>query len=361
MVFLTSITLCQTSDSTYSFFVAGHTYGAPGVNNDGLHPPFENKFQHIQSRSEIGFGILLGDIVRPNPIEQDWIDVDESIENLGLPVHFAVGNHDMENREIFESRYGDTYYAFLVSDDLFIVLDPNLDGWNISGNQLEFLDSLLINFADNVENIFVSFHQLLWWESDNKYSIVYPNSLAGRADVVNFWTEIEPRFTALQNQVFFMAGDLGAAHWSGDVLYDNYDNITFIATGMGEGDGDNFVVVNEQLGSGVSFDLICLEDDINCMGSLESYDVDLLGMDTANSLAADIYPTVVGNNQLIFVDNHDIQKIKLSGFNSLGVKVFGLLCEPGISTFCPNMLDSGVYIFLVESNGVTCSHKLVIL
>jgi hypothetical protein len=158
-----------------------------------------------------------------------------------------------------------------------------------------------------------------------------------------------------------MAGDIGAGNWSGDVLYDNYDNITFVATGMGEGDGDNFVVVNEQLGTGISFDLICLEDDINCMGSLESYDVDLLGMNTANNLEVDIYPTIVENGQLVVVDNQNPQTIKLSGFNSLGVQVLSLLCEPGVSEIYLDNLTSGVYMFLVESNGITGFHKLVIL
>ena len=32
----------------YSFFIAGHTYGAPGVDNEGVHPPFRNKFDFIK-------------------------------------------------------------------------------------------------------------------------------------------------------------------------------------------------------------------------------------------------------------------------------------------------------------------------
>lgn len=341
----------QKVDSTYSFFIAGHSYGTPGVDNAGLHPPFEAKFPYIQSRQEIGFGILLGDIVRPSPIEQDWVDVDNSVESLGLPVYFAVGNHDMENREVFESRYGSTYYAFDVSDDLFIVLDPNLDGWNISGDQMTFLDSLLSNHANEYENIFVAFHQLLWWESDNKYAPVYPNSLAGRAEVVNFWTEVEPLFHQLQNKVFMMAGDLGAASWSSDVLYDTYDNITFVATGMGENDGDNFIVINEYDNDIVSFDLVCLTDVLDCMGSLESHDVDLLTIDSTRDFDVEVYPTTLKKGDHILIENNNIFPLHIEVYNTLGELVAKLECEEEINEFNTNELSRGVFMIFVSSKG----------
>ncbi|MCF8358761.1 MAG: metallophosphoesterase [Prolixibacteraceae bacterium] len=127
----------------YSFFVAGHTYGQPGVNNIGLHPPFKQKFSCIQSRSEIKFGILTGDIAAPVPTAKDWDEVDADIDSLGIPVYFAVGNHDMKERDLYEERYGDTYYHFIFNNDLFIVLDPNMNNWNISGKQLSFLKNVV--------------------------------------------------------------------------------------------------------------------------------------------------------------------------------------------------------------------------
>ena len=33
----------EKSPIEYSFFIAGHTYGAPGIDNEGVHPPFKNK------------------------------------------------------------------------------------------------------------------------------------------------------------------------------------------------------------------------------------------------------------------------------------------------------------------------------
>ena len=121
----------EESPISYSFFIAGHTYGTPGVDNDGLHPAFKNKFDLIQSDGHIDFGVLTGDIVITGT-EQNWNEVDNDIIDLGLPVYFAAGNHDVTDRTLFESRYGQTYYSFVHQSDLFIVLDPNLDEWNIS-------------------------------------------------------------------------------------------------------------------------------------------------------------------------------------------------------------------------------------
>jgi len=255
----------------YSFFVAGHTYGTPGVNNPGLHPPFKQKFSYIQSRTEIKFGILTGDIVITST-EQDWDEVDADIDTLGLPVYFAVGNHDMSDRELYENRYGSTYYYFKYENDLFIVLDPNIDHWNISGEQLEFLQNVLNDNAATSDNIYVFFHQVLWWDSNNQFYYIHCNSYDGRADSINFWTEVEPLFRNLPNEVFMFAGDVGATYQASDVTYDHYDNITLISSGMGEPNGENFVVVNVNADKSVSYDLICLSDeDINCLGDLTDY------------------------------------------------------------------------------------------
>ena len=118
--------------------------------------------------------------------------VDQDLEKLGKPVYFAPGNHDMGNRALFIKRYGPTYYSFTFKNDVFIVLDPNIDHWNISGKQLAFLDSTLSLINDSINHIFVFFHQLLWWDSDNLFKNIRFNSKSGRKDSINFWTEIVP-------------------------------------------------------------------------------------------------------------------------------------------------------------------------
>ena len=251
--------------------IAGHTYGAPGVDNEGVHPPLKNKFDFIKNDQTIEFGVFTGDIV-PTGTEQNWNEIDADVNALGLPIHFAVGNHDMTDRDLYESRYGQTYFSFVHQSDLFIVLDPNIDNWNISGDQLQFLQDVLISQSENVNNIFVFFHQLLWWEPDNIYQNIDMNSLAGRDDAINFWSEVEPLFNAISNQTFMFAGDVGAFNTGSEFMFDQYDNITLIASGMGGGVRDNIVVIDVHEDATVSYRLIALNGtEINTLGKLEDY------------------------------------------------------------------------------------------
>jgi hypothetical protein len=169
----------ETKEEAYSFFIAGHVYGKAGVNNIGVHPLFKAQFDSIKKQKNIELGVLTGDIVSPNPKVQDWVEVDADLADLGIPVYFAVGNHDMENRPVYEARYGKTYYSFVHQTDLFIVLDPNLDEWNITGDQLDFLKRALKENEKKVHNIYVFFHQVLWIKKGTKYQDIKPNSLAG--------------------------------------------------------------------------------------------------------------------------------------------------------------------------------------
>ena len=253
----------------YSFFVAGHTYGQPGVDNVGLHPPFQQKFEFLNNRNA-SLGFLTGDIVK-ECTEKNWNEVDSVLAFLDADVYLVAGNHDVSDRELFEARYGRTYYYFKKYDDLFIILDPNFDHWNISGLQLEFLQKILSE-ENQVRNIFVFFHQILWWSENNKYRNVRINSKEGRADTINFWSEIIPLFNKLDNPVSMFAGDMGAVSWSDNYMYDTIQNITFIASGMGDEDDDNIVIVNVSIEGIIDYDLIAINgDDINALGELEDY------------------------------------------------------------------------------------------
>ena len=255
----------------YSFFIAGHTYGSPGVDNEGVHPPFRNKFDFIKDDESLNFGVFTGDIVPVGTI-QNWDEIDQDIQELALPVYFTAGNHDITDRALYESRYGQSYYSFTNHSDLFIVLDPNIDAWNISGDQLAFLENVLNSEAQNTNNIFVFFHQLLWWEPDNIYQNVALNSLAGRADTINFWSEIEPLFTELSNPVHLFAGDVGAFSTGSEFMFHQYDNITLIASGMGGNVRDNFVIIDVYEDGSVGYRLIALNDpDVTALGKLEDY------------------------------------------------------------------------------------------
>ena len=150
----------------------------------------------------------------------------------------------MKGRELYESRYGRTYFSFKHRSDLFIVLDPNLNAWNISDEQLNFLKRILIENTSSVDHVFVFFHQVLWWSPDNRYRKIVLNSTEGRAKSINFWSEVEPLFSGLEIPVTMFAGDVGAFNTGSEYTEHRDGNITYIASGMGSGVKDNFVIVN---------------------------------------------------------------------------------------------------------------------
>lgn len=344
--FLTAINVFSQINS-YSFFIAGHVSGNPGVQNVGFHPPFKAKFDYIKAREEIEFGVLLGDCVK-FPTTENWENVVADISDLGLPVYIAVGNHDMYDPQPYYDQFGDsTYYSFSHKNDLFIILDPNIDEWNISGDQLVFLQNTLEQEAELHDNIFVMMHQLLWWASDNDYADVHVNSTEGRADEINFWTEIEPLFNELENKVVMCAGDIGAASYSSDFMYDHYDNITYIATGMGKGDSDNFVIINVDESKNLDYELICLNnEELYCFGDLTDYQISNSEHITTNQ-SINLYPNPVSD--VLNIDGNNISKIEL--LNTYGAKVYGInnIRDFQIKINMSNF-ESGIYILRVQTD-----------
>ena len=278
-LFLLTIISCKVEpiipepDPLYSFFIAGHTYGHIDSNNVGLHPPFEAKFPMINNDPFLEMGFLTGDMVR-FPTEQDWEEVDSAVSKINMPVHYVAGNHDMKDPELYEERYGKGYFHFTHNQDLFIVLNANIEEWLIDEEQLNYLKTVVSQEASSAENIYVLFHQLLWWSPTNEFSRLNVNNVITRPDTVNFWAEIEPIFNSLPNNVVMLAGDLGAhfGYFWPSYFYYAYDNITFVASGMGNFQSDNFIIVDVMPDKSIQYRLIALNgDDINALGKLEDY------------------------------------------------------------------------------------------
>ena len=266
----------ETEDNEYSFFVAGHVYGFPGEPKDniGVHPPFKNKLDLIKDNELIEFGVLTGDIVEDGGNEAEWDELDADMAYTGKEVFMAGGNHDIGNskgRAVFQRRYGDSYRSFMHKNDLIIILDPNLDKWNISGVQLSWLKNTLKSQGNQANNIFVFFHQLLWCEKEGVFQNYKPNSYSGRGEEINFRTEVYELFKETGKPIFMFAGDTGV-YEQGYMYYKDANNITFIASGMGGRKQDNFIIVDVNQDKSVTFQLISLNtDDINALGKLEDY------------------------------------------------------------------------------------------
>ena len=273
----------STKNILYSFFVAGHTYGdhIPIPPYEGLDPDFKAKFDFIRKYPGMQFGVLTGDMVA-NPYDRlrGWDAFDKDIGELRLPVHKALGNHDVgigpgPKRELFLKRYGKTktYYKFQFKKDLFIILDSTLNNLSIVNQQLRFLSSALKkeNIA-NIDNVFVFFHHVLWWEklseSYGSFPINQPQKTRN-----NFFSELMPLFQNTGRSVYIFAGDVGA--WGSVCHYHKIKNVHLMANGMGNSKKDNILMIAVDRNKDVFLDLIALNgDDPYAMGSITKYSLE---------------------------------------------------------------------------------------
>ena len=256
-----------------SFFVAGHAYGKPAPKGKKeLYPPFKEKFQFLNTNKNIEFGVLLGDVVR---YPSSWPNVLKELEELKMPYYVARGNHDGP-LEDFEKMFGKSYKKIVQNNNLFIILDPNLSEWNISGEQLNFLKETLKKEGQEADHIFIFMHQLIWWTSD-KFSKPKPNWQQNRAETPNYWEAVEPMLQNMKAPVYLFAGDVGAFSKEYkkrdhiiEYAYFLEKNITYVATGMGGGVRDNMVIVDVYDDKSVKLNLIHLNgDDVHSLGKLE--------------------------------------------------------------------------------------------
>jgi len=253
----------------YNFFVAGHTYGVPDVKNDGLHPPFINRITNRFFKN-FNFGVLTGDIVR-NATAGNWDEVDTEVAKFPCPVYFAVGNHDMGNRELFLSRYGSTWQSFLHQTDLFLILDSELDPNSISGEQLTFLTEQLSN--ESYQRVFLFVHKLIWIENNTPWFDLQPflNSSNGYNFQGNFWPAVAPILKETNKPTYIFAGDVGVT-WAMPMFQQRDDNLTLIASGMGGQTEENYLEISVSPDS-VEIKALRLDGFPLDLGSLESYDL----------------------------------------------------------------------------------------
>jgi hypothetical protein len=243
------------NNETYSFIVAGHTYGSPGAKYNGLYEPLIKKIDLINQCKSMTFGFILGDTVvnasnkEFKMLKRDLQLLSSDMNNYIVPGNHDVGmGHDNAKRDIFIQNFGKTYQHFEYNDDLFILLDTNFDKWNILGDQLELLKSLSKS-KKKYNNVFVFTHQVVWYDKNKdrgSFVTIKTNSLEGypKDSGPNFWGEIFPILSNIGENTYLFAGDVGAWPNNSEFFYDRYSNTDFFATGMGGGERDNFLMIS---------------------------------------------------------------------------------------------------------------------
>lgn len=253
----------------YSFLIAGHTYGDPHNWVEGLYPNFKEHFSFINSYPRIELGIFTGDII-PKDEDYRWDFALADIELLNFPVYLTPGNHDL-GFNIWQDRFGSFFKSFLHNGDLFIFLTPGLTKWNIEGEQMVFLQNVIRNDAPKARNVFVFHHELMWWSPDGIFSSIELNYNGSYPGQTNFWNEIIPIFQKLNKPTFFFAGDLGATPNASPFMYYKTNNIHLIASGMGSGLDDNYIIAEVSENGSIDFKLCAIHGEINRLGDLEDF------------------------------------------------------------------------------------------
>ncbi len=258
--------LCQNvysqPDSSYSFYVAGHAYGAHAGKNIGLHPPLLEKLNQNQDSSAVAL-FLTGDIVNQSN-SASWDQVEKELAELNLNSYYVMGNHDnnLTGYEVFRKKHGGAYYSFIYKNELFVVLNSTESDRSISQVQLKFIDDVFANTDANWERAFIFFHEVIW-NSNEKYKLVRSNSRSRYdqiAAISNFWKEVYPRLTAQSEKQFYLfAGDVGGNTDAIAASYDRWENVTLLSSGMGEVVNENYLKV-VVLPDTVRFELIALND-----------------------------------------------------------------------------------------------------
>jgi len=268
ILFLMSRSLAFTqSEGNYSFFVAGHTYGSHTGENIGLHPPFLEKLStDIDSTFFALF--LTGDLVNQSTTAS-WNQVKTELNNMSIPSYYIMGNHDANalGYTAFNEKHGGTFYSFYNHSDLFIILNSTRQERSISSDQVDFLKGVLTSAGTETKRVFIFFHELLW-NSDAKYRGMMANSRSRYAQMVNFsnfWSEVFPILAAdLKRNYYVIAGDVGGNTDAVSAFYDTRENVTLLASGMGEVSDENYLKVDVSTDT-VQFSFIPLNEEITML------------------------------------------------------------------------------------------------
>lgn len=241
----------------YAFYTAGHIYGSHEKANtpqqDTIHPPFQAALPAIANNDDITFGVLTGDTVY-KPSTASYGNFKKSMAGTEKPYYIAPGNHDLDGSGIFTVNFGPTYQSFLQDKTLFIILTPH-NNWELDVEQLDFLKQNLNENKGQVSNIFIFTHYLFWLDG-KQFSWIIPNGGPYKENKSNFWTEVAPLFAGFDENVYFIAGDVGAFPGQKAAVYEREGNLHFIASGMGGGTEDNYLIVSVFDDDSVGFELV---------------------------------------------------------------------------------------------------------
>ena len=223
-----------------NLLIVGHSYGKPNDTNNGIYPKL---ISHLNGqKKQWDYLIAAGDFVRL-PSRQNFILASKQLGKFSNNVIFVPGNHDIgynySKLDIFLERFKTLFNFVKVFDTLIFTIDTN-KGWMVDENQKNRIKKIIEENHD-ANNIIIISHQLIWM--DKFKDEVFPNGIYGKVLSNNF-DEFENFLKSYEKKLFFISGDVGATYKSSNYFCRTNQQITYIATGMGLGINDNYVVIN---------------------------------------------------------------------------------------------------------------------
>lgn len=243
----------------FSFVVAGHVYGRPGLSQPRPASTLVAGARWLSADSP-DFSVLLGDTVFGWQSEQLGETLPFLREQLPGPVFQAVGNHELSDPARNEALFGARYHAFDHGGCRMVVLDSESDPWLVRGRQLEFLSAELDAAAQRAPRpraFFLFSHKPIWAMTERTVlaailgndQVELPALLAGHQGPSSFAKVVLPRLRALAASVpvCCFAGDVGAFPPDNLHLFAQRDpqapGLRYFAVGLGDDPRDAFLSV----------------------------------------------------------------------------------------------------------------------
>jgi len=241
------------NEASLKFLVSGHIYGKPG--DDEFHPSLSLLRNISLLRLENpDLVVFLGDTVwKPSNESFDVLDL-LILDQFEVPVFNAVGNHDVTKRDLYQSRYGNTVYAFTYKGHLFFILDTTLDYYDLNADQLSFVKTTIENQIQisEIKGINIFMHHVLFLDEGevSGKQLLKPNE--GNGISTSFHDFLQSTIYPISQSlpVYIYAGDVGAfSKGNLSPLYKKSadHNVTFVATGLGNHEFDSILLVKEDL------------------------------------------------------------------------------------------------------------------
>lgn len=234
----------------FDFFVVGHLYGSQQIKDRQPDAAFLAALPAI-SQASPDFLVSLGDMAEQSTNEEfDLLD-STFLSKVAFPVFNTVGNHDVANRELYEARYGRTYFTFKYGPSRLIFLDTEKSRCKLDERQTYVIQTAVTSALrdSEVRYIFVFMHRTFFFQ--NEALAAKQDSMAGP----NEWKCYGSKpFRALmdevlipaaqQKPVYLFAGDVGA--WGNlTPYYEQHPDVplTMFMTGLGDTERDNILHV----------------------------------------------------------------------------------------------------------------------